>query len=200
METGSNQPFSPQNAYLIRGDCSAHQREVLGTRLRLAGRSLGRIRCALRRKHGQNGVQQMTASQILHLRKGAIWRRRSIHYWSRGVRRASQADQGVRNYEWTPETDTLLADLCAKRGAATAKRIMGRKIQEGRLTKSAPRPDSVRKAVEYRMAKLEIPTEHKRRSRHERGKTLDGGSNYRVAGCSRADATIESIAARTAIA
>src|ERR1035438_460022 len=44
--------------------------------------------------------------------------------------------KGVSNYEWTPETDRLLADLCAKRGAATAKRIMGRKIQECRPTKS----------------------------------------------------------------
>ena len=45
--------------------------------------------------------------------------------------------KGVSNYEWTPETDRLLADLCAKRGAATAKRILGRKIQEGRPTNCA---------------------------------------------------------------
>ena len=62
--------------------------------------------------------------------------------------------RGVSNYEWTPETDRLLAELCAKRGAAKAKHIVGRKIQEGRPTEAAPRPDSVRKAVEYRMAKL----------------------------------------------
>jgi len=54
--------------------------------------------------------------------------------------------KGVRNTNGLPETDKFLADLCAKRGAATAKRIMGRRIQEGRPTKAAPRPDSVRQS------------------------------------------------------
>ena len=106
--------------------------------------------------------------------------------------------KGVRNYEWTPETDRLLADLCAKRGAATAKRIMGRKIQEGRPTKAAPRPDSVRKAVEYRMAKLGIPTEHKRRKPDMReAKRWTEAQTTALLGALGADATIESIAART---
>ena len=106
--------------------------------------------------------------------------------------------KGVRNYEWTPETNRLLADLCAKRGAATAKRIMGRKIQEGRPTKAAPRPDSVRKAVEYRIAKLGIPTEHKRRKPDMReAKRWTEAQTTALLGALGADATIQSIAART---
>src|SRR5207237_2373225 len=66
--------------------------------------------------------------------------------------------KGASNYEWAPETDRLLVDLCAKLGAAKAKRVVGRKIRENRPTEEAPRPDSVRKAVEYRMAKLGIST------------------------------------------
>lgn len=106
--------------------------------------------------------------------------------------------KGVSNYEWTPETDRLLTELCAKRGAATAKRIMGRKIQEGRPTKAAPRPDSVRKAVEYRMAKLGIPTEHERRKPDMReAKRWTEVQTTALLGALGADATIESIAART---
>jgi hypothetical protein len=71
--------------------------------------------------------------------------------------------KGASNYEWTPETDNLLVELCAKWGAAKAKRIIGRRIQDCRSTEAAPRPDSVRKAVEHRMAKLGIATGQKRR-------------------------------------
>src|ERR1039458_6074771 len=53
---------------------------------------------------------------------------------------------GVGNYEWTPEADGLLIEMCEKWDAAKAKRMMGRRIQEGRPTEAAPRPDSVRKA------------------------------------------------------
>ena len=76
---------------------------------------------------------------------------------------------------------------------------MGRKIQEGRPTKAAPRPDSVRKAVEYRMAKLGIPTEHKRRKPDMReAKRWTEAQTTALLGALGADATIESIAARTA--
>src|ERR1035441_3175656 len=71
--------------------------------------------------------------------------------------------RGVGNYEWTPEAAGLLIEMCAKWDAAKAKRMMGRRIQEGRPTEAAPRPDSVRKAVERRMEKLGITTGQKRR-------------------------------------
>ena len=106
--------------------------------------------------------------------------------------------KGVSNYEWTPETDRLLVELCAKRGAAKAKHIVGRKIQEGRPTEAAPRPDSVRKAVEYRMAKLGISTEQKRRKPDMReAKRWTESQTTALLGALGADATIESIAART---
>ena len=105
---------------------------------------------------------------------------------------------GVSRYEWTPETDTLLVDLCAKRGAATAKRIIGRKIQEGRETATAPNKDSIRKAVEYRMAKMGISPEHKRRKPAMRAaKPWTASQTNTLLGALGADATIESIAVRT---
>ena len=106
--------------------------------------------------------------------------------------------KGTNNYEWTPETDKLLAELCAKRGAAKAKRIVGRKIQEGRPTEAPPRPDSVRKAVEYRMAKLGLSSEQKRRMPDTReAKRWTDSQTSALLGALGADATIESIAVRT---
>jgi len=89
-------------------------------------------------------------------------------------------------------------DLCAKWGAAKAKRIMGRKIQECRPAQAAPRPDSVRKAVEHRMAKLGISTRQKRRKPDMReAKRWTESETTALLGALGADATIESIAART---
>src|SRR5580700_1003769 len=51
--------------------------------------------------------------------------------------------KGARNYEWTPEIDQLLADLCAERATA-AKRTVGRAILHARGTTSVPTPDSLR--------------------------------------------------------
>jgi hypothetical protein len=59
--------------------------------------------------------------------------------------------KGARNYEWTPEIDRLLAELCAER-APSAKRTVGRPIVGARGVTSVPTPDSLRKAVEHRMA------------------------------------------------
>jgi hypothetical protein len=105
---------------------------------------------------------------------------------------------GVSRYEWTQETDKLLVHLCATRGAATAKRIIGRKIQEGRETATAPNKDSIRKAVEYRMAKMGISPEHKRRRPEVReAKRWTKCQTNALLGALGADATIESIAVRT---
>src|SRR5579863_1654614 len=65
--------------------------------------------------------------------------------------------KGARNYEWTPEIDRLLAALCAERAPA-AKRTVGRAILRGRAATSVPSSDSLRKAVEHRMATLGIST------------------------------------------
>jgi hypothetical protein len=106
--------------------------------------------------------------------------------------------KGSGNYEWTPEADGLLMELCAKWGTAKAKRIMGRKIQECRPAPAAPRPDSVRKAVEHRMAKLGISTGQKRTKPHMReAKRWTESQTTALLGALGADATIESIAART---
>ena len=106
--------------------------------------------------------------------------------------------RGAPNYEWTPETDSLLAVLCEKRGAARAKRIIGRKILEGRPADSAPSTDSVRKAVEYRMAKLGIsPEQTRRKPAMRRSKRWTESQTTALLGALGADATIESIALRT---
>ena len=106
--------------------------------------------------------------------------------------------KGASNYEWTPETDSLLVELCAKWGAAKAKRIMGRRIQDFRPTEAVPRPDSVRKAVEHRMAKLGIATGQKRRKPDIRtARRWTESQTTALLGALGADATIESIATRT---
>jgi hypothetical protein len=69
--------------------------------------------------------------------------------------------EGARNYEWTPETDRILEDLCDRLGPSTAKRIMQKKLLDGRGCDPGefkPRPDSVRTAVERRMQRLGLPT------------------------------------------
>jgi hypothetical protein len=106
--------------------------------------------------------------------------------------------RGVGNYDWTPEADQLLIELCAKLGAATAKRIMGRRIQESRQVEVTPRPDSVRKAVEHRMEKLGIVTRQKRRKPDmRRAKHWTESQTTALLGALGAAATIESIAVRT---
>jgi hypothetical protein len=106
--------------------------------------------------------------------------------------------KGSGNYEWTPEADRLLMDLCAKWGVAKAKRIMGRQIQECRPAEAAPRPDSVRKAVEHRMAKLGISAKQKHRKPDMReAKRWTESQTTALLGALGADATIESIATRT---
>lgn len=106
--------------------------------------------------------------------------------------------RGVNNYEWTPEIDKLLIELCANRGAARAKHIIGRKIQESRSADVEPTADSVRKAVEYRIAKLGLSTGQKRQKPEMRkAKRWTTSETTVLLGALGADATIESIAART---
>jgi len=105
--------------------------------------------------------------------------------------------KGVRNYEWTPESDKLLMELCAKWSAAKAKRLMGLRIQESRSAEAAPRPDSVRKVVERRIARLGISAGQKR-SQPKMRKVIPWTKSQTSAllGALGADATIESIAVR----
>jgi len=188
--------FPSQNTYLIRGGTVEHIRKrVSGTFLRCAGRSCW-IRCRLRTEHRVNGARKMTTGQITHRRKGVIWTATlnpllepRLSPGQPGRRR------GVSNYEWTPETDRLLVELCTKWGAAKAKHIIGRRLQEGLLSDAAPKPDSVRKSVEYRMAKLGISTGRKRRKPDGRSpKRWTESQTNALLGALGADATIESIA------
>jgi hypothetical protein len=106
--------------------------------------------------------------------------------------------KGVGNYEWTPEIDNLLRELCATRGPAKAKYVIGKKIQESRPDGIEPRPDSVRKAVEYRMAKLGISTGQTRKKPEvSTSRRWTDAETTALLGALGADATIKSIAART---
>ena len=105
--------------------------------------------------------------------------------------------KGAVNYEWAPETDKLLVDLCARRGVATAKKIVGKKILAERPGKAGSRPDSVRKAVEHRLAKLGISSGRKRRKSDTKAKRWTASETTALLGALGADASIESIAART---
>src|SRR6266545_4396813 len=106
--------------------------------------------------------------------------------------------KGTSNYEWSPETDKLLIELCTKCGAAKAKRVVGRRIQEDRPTEAVPRPDSVRKAVEHRMAKLGVPCGQSRRKPDiKEAKPWTECQTKTLLGALGGDANIKSIAART---
>jgi len=105
--------------------------------------------------------------------------------------------KGARNYEWTPETDQLLLEMCKKQVPA-AKRTVARAIQRARPAATAPSPDSLRKAVEHRMAKLGISPGEKRRNPGVRvSKRWTEAQTAALLGALGADATIESIALRT---
>ena len=106
--------------------------------------------------------------------------------------------KGTNNYQWTPETDKLLVELCERSGAAKAKRLVGRRILEDRTAGAAPRPDSVRKAVERRMAKLGICVGQKRSKPDTREvKPWTECQTKTLLGALGADANIKSIAIRT---
>jgi hypothetical protein len=105
--------------------------------------------------------------------------------------------KGARNYEWTPELDQMLVDMSKKRGPA-AKRTVARALQHTRPTAVSPTPDSLRKAMEYRMAKLGISSGEKRREPGARlSKRWTEAQTAALLGALRADAAIESIALRT---
>jgi hypothetical protein len=106
--------------------------------------------------------------------------------------------KGSANYEWTAEADGLLADLCQKWGPTKAKHIIQRRLQEFRIGDSEIRPDSIRRAVERRMAKLGLPTGRQRRPQTSRtAKRWTDAQITALLGALGADATIESVAART---
>jgi len=74
--------------------------------------------------------------------------------------------QGSTNYQWTPEADRILEELCARLGPSTAKHVMRKKLLEVRGCgpgEYKPRPDSVRNAVERRMSCLGLPTGQERK-------------------------------------
>jgi hypothetical protein len=75
---------------------------------------------------------------------------------------------------------------------------MQRKLLELSIAEAGARPDSIRKAIEYRMAKLELPTGQARKP--PIGRTAKRWTEAQITallGALGADATIESIAART---
>jgi len=105
--------------------------------------------------------------------------------------------KGSPNFEWTPEIDRLLVELCAERSAA-AKRVVGKALLQARRATSVPSADSIRKAVERRIATLGIATAERRRV--PEGRVMKRWTEAQTAallGALGADATIESIALRT---
>jgi hypothetical protein len=91
-----------------------------------------------------------------------------------------------------------LTKLCEKWGPTKAKQIMCRKLQEIGLVDGMVRPDTLRKAVERRMSKLGLPTGQPRKTPTGRtAKRWTEGQITTLLGALGADATIESVAART---
>jgi hypothetical protein len=74
--------------------------------------------------------------------------------------------KGCGNCQWTQKMDESLKDLCTRLGPSTAKRMMQKRLIEKRTSKPGeyrPRPDSVRNAVERRMAFLGLQTGRERK-------------------------------------
>jgi hypothetical protein len=106
--------------------------------------------------------------------------------------------KGSANHEWTPEADRTLIELCEKWGPTKAKQIMCRKLQELGLVDGVARSDTLRKAVEHRMSKLGLPTGQPRKTPARRtAKRWTEAQITALLGALGADATIESVAART---
>jgi hypothetical protein len=106
--------------------------------------------------------------------------------------------KGSKNYEWTPEVDRMLMDLCEKWGTTKAKHIMQRKLLELGIANDGARPDTLRKGVEHRMARLGLPTGQPRKSPTSRtAKPWSEAQTAALLGSLGADATIESVAVRT---
>jgi hypothetical protein len=84
--------------------------------------------------------------------------------------------KGSGNYQWTPEMDKDLKNLCRRLGPSHAKRVMQEKLSELRGCKVGqhePRPDSVRNAVERRMTFLDLPT-GQQRQKSSSGRRMGG--------------------------
>ena len=106
--------------------------------------------------------------------------------------------KGSTNYEWTSEADRMLVDLCSKWGPTKAKHVMQRKLLELGIAHDGARPDTLRKAVEHRMARLGLPTGQPRKASTGRiAKPWTEAQTAALLGSLGADATIESVAART---
>jgi hypothetical protein len=71
--------------------------------------------------------------------------------------------KGARNYGWSPEMDNQLVGLWQKYGPAKAKAVMGKRLLECCPRDTMPKQDSVRNAVERRMASLGLPTANPRK-------------------------------------
>jgi len=66
--------------------------------------------------------------------------------------------KGAGNYQWTPEMDNLLMEFSTRYDPAKAKNVMAKRLMELCPRESKPRKNSLRTAVERRMAFLGLPT------------------------------------------
>jgi hypothetical protein len=71
--------------------------------------------------------------------------------------------KGAPNYEWTPEMDRLLAEYAERYDLAKAKNVIAQRLMELCPRELMPRKDSLRNAVERRMAFLGLSTGNPRK-------------------------------------
>ena len=107
---------------------------------------------------------------------------------------------GSRNYKWTPEIDRIIAEQCAKNGPSKAKQVVQKQILNAPREPGEyrPRPDTVRKAVERRMSRLNLPTGRDRQQpQSRRAKPWTPAEIRALLGALGGDLTDESIEQRT---
>lgn len=108
--------------------------------------------------------------------------------------------KGCRAYEWTPEIDRVLEELCSKFGPTRAKGVIGKQMLEmrGRPHERGPRPDSVRKVIERHMSDLGLPTGQQRKPLETiNAKLWTPGQITALLACVGGDLSDESVEART---
>jgi hypothetical protein len=105
---------------------------------------------------------------------------------------------GAGNYRWTPEDDRHLIELCERLGTSKAKVVMAGEIRNKRTHDLPSSFEAVRKVVERRMTRLEIPpTRPRKRPAVRKVNRWTDAQITTLLGCLGADADIKSIAKRT---
>lgn len=116
----------------------------------------------------------------------------------RNPQKTAGRSKGSLNYTWPPAADAILVELASEHQTGKAKCAMFHRLKIFHGAAARTKPDAYRKAVEYRLAKLGLPTGESRRA--EREKHVYPWTEVQVKaliGSLGEDVSLETIAKRT---